>query len=134
MTALRFDSIAISLAGRPVLRGVDFELAEGEVLVLAGRNGVGKTTLLRIATRILRPDAGEVRIDGPEGTFRPRLAPRHGGDCRYGATSSRRGRSNGQRCLTPRAFRIVGSVMALYPPARQQLSAPVAQVDSATVS
>jgi iron complex transport system ATP-binding protein len=64
MTALRFDSVAVSLAGRPVLCGVDFELREGEVMVLAGRNGAGKTTLLRIATRILAPDAGEVRIDG----------------------------------------------------------------------
>jgi iron complex transport system ATP-binding protein len=64
MSALRFDSVAVSLAGRPVLCGVDFELREGEVMVLAGRNGAGKTTLLRIATRILAPDAGEVRIDG----------------------------------------------------------------------
>jgi len=64
MTTLQFDSVAVSLAGRPVLRGVDLELGEGEVLVLAGRNGVGKTTLLRIATGILTPDAGEVRIEG----------------------------------------------------------------------
>jgi ABC-type multidrug transport system ATPase subunit len=44
-----------------VLREVDAELAPGEVAVVLGRNGVGKSTLLQIATGVLRPTRGAVR-------------------------------------------------------------------------
>lgn len=49
---------------RPVLRGVDLEIAAGTVTGIAGVNGAGKTTLLRIATGILEPSRGTVRVDG----------------------------------------------------------------------
>lgn len=47
-----------------VLRGVNGTVREGEVLGVLGRNGVGKTTLLRLLTGCLRPSAGSVRWRG----------------------------------------------------------------------
>jgi ABC-type multidrug transport system ATPase subunit len=46
----------------PVLDGVDLTLGSGEVTWIGGRNGVGKTTLLRLAAGILLPQRGSVRI------------------------------------------------------------------------
>ncbi|MEV4758747.1 ABC transporter ATP-binding protein [Micromonospora sp. NPDC049559] len=44
-----------------VLRGVDVEISPGEVAVVLGRNGVGKSTLLQLAAGVLRPTRGRVR-------------------------------------------------------------------------
>lgn len=46
------------------LRGVDFELRRGEVHAVMGDNGAGKSTLLKVAAGAIRPDAGEVHVDG----------------------------------------------------------------------
>jgi branched-chain amino acid transport system ATP-binding protein len=47
-----------------ILHGVDFTVRRGETLGLMGRNGMGKTTLLRSVLGLVRPRAGEVRIAG----------------------------------------------------------------------
>ena len=47
-----------------VLHGVDFVVRRGETVGLMGRNGMGKTTLLRSVLGLVRPRAGEVRIAG----------------------------------------------------------------------
>jgi len=49
-----------------VLKGVDFEVAQGEIFALLGSNGSGKTTMIRIMTTLLKADAGRVVINGYE--------------------------------------------------------------------
>ncbi|MDI3388988.1 ATP-binding cassette domain-containing protein [Streptomyces sp. B-S-A8] len=50
--------------GPTVLRGLDFDVPEGRALSLLGRNGSGKTTLMRLLSGGLRPDAGQLSVDG----------------------------------------------------------------------
>jgi phospholipid/cholesterol/gamma-HCH transport system ATP-binding protein len=50
--------------GTPVLRGIDFEVAPGEVFVVMGPSGSGKSVLLKHIMGLEEPDAGEILIDG----------------------------------------------------------------------
>lgn len=47
-----------------VLRGVEFDLNDGEFLAVVGESGSGKSTMLQILGTLERPDAGEIRLDG----------------------------------------------------------------------
>src|SRR5262245_45031125 len=55
-----------SLGGRRVVDGVELDGHAGQILGLLGPNGAGKTTTLRMLYGFLRPDAGEIRVDGVE--------------------------------------------------------------------
>ncbi len=63
-TLFTAERIGKSFHLHPVLRDVSFSLAAGETVLLFGRNGCGKTTLLRILAGIMRPEKGTARLNG----------------------------------------------------------------------
>lgn len=65
--------ISKSYGRRQVLREIGFRVGRGQTLVIMGGSGQGKSTLLKILIGAMRPDAGEIRIEGVDIT---RLVPR----------------------------------------------------------
>jgi iron complex transport system ATP-binding protein len=61
---LRLSGVHFEYQGHSVLRQATLDLEEGSCSALIGTNGVGKTTLLRIAAGVLRPASGEVLLRG----------------------------------------------------------------------
>lgn len=59
---IRLNRLCVSLGGHPVLRDVCFEAGAGEFVAVVGPSGVGKSTLLRVIARLVRPEGGEVFI------------------------------------------------------------------------
>ena len=62
--SVEFLDVHKRYGAQPVLRGVSFAIARGEIVGLLGPNGCGKTTTLRLIAGFLSPDAGEVRVCG----------------------------------------------------------------------
>jgi len=64
---LDIDKVGFTYPGwPPVLRGVNWNIAEGEFHCLVGRSGCGKTTLLKLAAGLLHPHTGRIRLQGKE--------------------------------------------------------------------
>ena len=59
------------------VQNVSLQVPRGSTLGLIGPNGAGKTTLLRIVSTLARPDAGDVRIEGPSVRENPRSVRKH---------------------------------------------------------
>jgi branched-chain amino acid transport system ATP-binding protein len=65
---LELRKVTAGYGGHVVLRNVTLKVPEGAVVALLGANGAGKTTMLRVASGLLRPDAGSIVLDGADAT------------------------------------------------------------------
>jgi ABC-type multidrug transport system ATPase subunit len=64
MKAIEVNDLTRSYGGVRALRGLRFSVERGEIYGLIGPDGAGKTTLFRILTTLLLPDAGSARVEG----------------------------------------------------------------------
>ena len=66
MTLLSVENLAVQYGSSQALFGVTFDVAEGEVVALMGRNGMGKTTTIQAICRMVPAMAGRVTFDGQD--------------------------------------------------------------------
>ena len=66
--SLELQNVSISLGGRQLVKSVNVDLSPGEVVGLLGPNGAGKTTTFNLVIGLLRPDVGQVLLDGEDVT------------------------------------------------------------------
>ncbi len=69
---IRIVDLYKSFNGKPVLKGINLEIRDGETLVILGMSGTGKSVLLKHIMRLFKPDRGEIYIDGIEVTGLPK--------------------------------------------------------------
>ena len=69
---VRIRGLKTVLGGKTIFDGVDLDIPRGSVTAVMGPSGTGKTTLLRHITGQLKPDAGEVLVDGHDVVRLPR--------------------------------------------------------------
>lgn len=66
MSLLKVENLVTKYGGIPALKGISFEVKEGEIVALIGANGAGKSTTLMTISGALRPSSGKIIFDGKE--------------------------------------------------------------------
>ncbi len=61
-----FENVSIAFDEKPVLQGVSFELEKGETKAIFGVAGAGKSTILKLALGLIKPDSGDIRVLGED--------------------------------------------------------------------
>lgn len=64
--AIEFRNVTLGFDDHPVLNDVSFTLEHGKMILLTGVSGCGKSVLLRLAIGLLKPDSGQIFIDGKQ--------------------------------------------------------------------
>lgn len=63
-TIVEFRDVSYTIDGAQILSGLNLEVAKGEVLVLLGESGCGKTTTLKLINCLIEPTGGEILVEG----------------------------------------------------------------------
>lgn len=63
---IEFKNVIKSFGERTILKGISFQIKQGEIVFILGTSGTGKSVLLKNLVGLLRPDSGEIWIDGEE--------------------------------------------------------------------
>ena len=71
MEKLEVKNVSVSFDGKQILEDISIELDRGELVCLLGVSGGGKTTLFNVISGLLKPDAGQVLLDGRDITGKP---------------------------------------------------------------
>ncbi|WP_315114714.1 ABC transporter ATP-binding protein [uncultured Clostridium sp.] len=66
MNVLEVDNLCKRLGSRPIIRGVNFSVKEGEIFGFLGPNGAGKTTTIRMLVGLIHPNEGHIKIMGKD--------------------------------------------------------------------
>lgn len=76
---IRIEGLRQGFGGREILKGIDLQVADREILAVMGSSGGGKTTLLRCVAGLNKPTAGRVLVDGIDVQAQPDEARRRMG-------------------------------------------------------
>ena len=68
---LKITDLRVNYGGIPALKGISFEVNQGEVIALIGANGAGKTTTLHTVTGLISPVGGKIEFEGKDITKTP---------------------------------------------------------------
>lgn len=78
-TVLQINNLSMSYNGNPVLKNIDMSIHSGTIHGLLGLNGAGKSTLVKILSGIIKPDTGDILLDGQKISFKNPLAAKKAG-------------------------------------------------------
>ncbi len=76
---IRVDNLTKTFDKVEAVKGISFDVAQGEIFAFLGPNGAGKTTTIKMLTTLLRPTSGTIELDGLDPTRNQKEARRRFG-------------------------------------------------------